>query len=96
MHLPGRQLDPAKVKRDLWRLSQWERARMRDAAQRSPHLDATRHLQLTPARSGPSRPGAEAPSRYRAAPMSTATGLDLKHRSRALTEGPSAPPPAPI
>jgi hypothetical protein len=30
MHLPGRQLDPAKVKRDLWRLSQWERARMRD------------------------------------------------------------------
>ena len=36
MHLPGRQLDPTKVKRDLWRLSQWERARMRDAAQRSP------------------------------------------------------------
>jgi hypothetical protein len=31
MHLPGRQLDPARVKRDLWRLSQWERARMRDA-----------------------------------------------------------------
>ena len=35
MHLPGRQLDPAQVKRDLWRLSQWERARMRDAADRS-------------------------------------------------------------
>ena len=32
MHLPGRQLDPTAVKRDLWRLSQWERARMRDAA----------------------------------------------------------------
>ena len=32
MHLPGRQLDPARVKRDLWRLSQWERARLRDAA----------------------------------------------------------------
>ena len=31
MHLPGRQLDPVRVKRDLWRLSQWERARMRDA-----------------------------------------------------------------
>jgi hypothetical protein len=29
MHLPGRQLDPAHVGRDLWRLSQWERARMR-------------------------------------------------------------------
>ncbi|HET8978632.1 MAG TPA: hypothetical protein VFN87_10765 [Solirubrobacteraceae bacterium] len=36
MHLPGRQLDPVRVKRDLWRLSQWERARMRDAAARNP------------------------------------------------------------
>jgi hypothetical protein len=32
MHLPGRQLDPTQVKRDLWRLAQWERARMRAAA----------------------------------------------------------------
>jgi len=32
MHLPGRQLDPTRVKRDLWRLSQWERGRMREAA----------------------------------------------------------------
>jgi hypothetical protein len=32
MHLPGRQLDPVRVKRDLWRLSQWERARLREAA----------------------------------------------------------------
>ncbi len=32
MHLPGRQLDPARVKRDLWRLAQWERQRMRSAA----------------------------------------------------------------
>ncbi len=31
MHLPGREHDPARVKRDLWRLSQWERARLRDA-----------------------------------------------------------------
>jgi hypothetical protein len=29
MHLPGRQLDPVYVKRDLWRLAQWERARLR-------------------------------------------------------------------
>jgi hypothetical protein len=34
MHLPGRQLDPSRVKRDLWRLSQWERAWMRTAAGR--------------------------------------------------------------
>jgi hypothetical protein len=36
MHLPGRQLDPDQVKRDLWRLAQWERRRMREAAQRPP------------------------------------------------------------
>jgi hypothetical protein len=27
MHLPGRQVDPARVRRDLWRLAQWERQR---------------------------------------------------------------------
>jgi hypothetical protein len=32
MHLPGRQLDPAQIKRDLWRMSQWERVRLRRAA----------------------------------------------------------------
>jgi hypothetical protein len=43
MHLPGRQLDPAQVTRDLWRLKQWERTRMRDAAARaaSAPADAT-------------------------------------------------------
>ena len=30
MHLPGRQLDPSSVSRDLWRLRQWERGRMRE------------------------------------------------------------------
>jgi hypothetical protein len=42
MHLPGRQLDPARVKRDLWRLAQWERARMRSVAtsEKSTPLDA--------------------------------------------------------
>ena len=28
MHLPGRQVDPKQVSRDLWRLSQWERERL--------------------------------------------------------------------
>ncbi len=32
MHLPGRQLDPGRVRRDLWRLEEWERRR-----RRSPH-----------------------------------------------------------
>ena len=36
MHLPGRQLDPSRVKRDLWRLSQWERGWMRASARRGP------------------------------------------------------------
>jgi hypothetical protein len=24
MHLPGRQVDPQQVRRDLWRLAEWE------------------------------------------------------------------------
>lgn len=31
LHLPGRQLDPKQVKRDLWRLRQWEQARTKAA-----------------------------------------------------------------
>ncbi|MEJ7797913.1 MAG: hypothetical protein WKF42_05395 [Solirubrobacteraceae bacterium] len=30
MHLPGRQIDPKQVRRDLWRLGQWEQARLRE------------------------------------------------------------------
>ena len=29
MHLPGRQVDPQQVRRDLWRLGEWERVRRR-------------------------------------------------------------------
>ena len=34
MHLPGRQVDPGRVRRDLWRLQLWERERRahRDSA----------------------------------------------------------------
>jgi hypothetical protein len=32
MHLVGRQLDPARVRRDLWRLSEWEKRRPRAQA----------------------------------------------------------------
>jgi hypothetical protein len=34
MHLLGRQLDPDQITRDLWRLSQWERRRLRGSAER--------------------------------------------------------------
>ncbi|MDQ6745992.1 MAG: hypothetical protein M3Z27_08295 [Actinomycetota bacterium] len=39
MHLPGRQLDPSAVKRDLWRLAQWERAWLRHGGS-TQHVDA--------------------------------------------------------
>ena len=42
MHLPGRQLDPTRVTRDLWRLAQWERARMRTLADGSAATRAER------------------------------------------------------
>jgi hypothetical protein len=32
MHLPGRQVDPRHVQRDLWRLRQWERERQAGAS----------------------------------------------------------------
>ena len=35
MHLPGRQVDPKLVARDLWRLRQWERTRLQRAARAS-------------------------------------------------------------
>jgi hypothetical protein len=38
LHLPGRQVDPRKVTRDLWRLRQWERTRLeRLARSKEPH-----------------------------------------------------------
>jgi len=30
MHLPGRQLDPSQVQRDIWRLGRWERERLEE------------------------------------------------------------------
>jgi len=36
MHLPGRQVDPKQVARDLWRLSQWERERLARETRRQP------------------------------------------------------------
>ena len=40
MHLPGRQVDPEQVQRDLWRLGQWERARLARAQRREAEADA--------------------------------------------------------
>ena len=40
MHLPGRQIDPKQVRRDLWRLGQWEQERLRRAARNDGHVAA--------------------------------------------------------
>ena len=40
MHLPGRQIDPKQVKRDLWRLGQWEQMRLRDERRRTGQVSA--------------------------------------------------------
>jgi hypothetical protein len=42
MHLPGRQIDPRQVQRDLWRLNQWERERLARAQRgKAPAPDAS-------------------------------------------------------
>jgi hypothetical protein len=35
MHLPGRQVDPRQVSRDIWRLGRWERERLDRASRQS-------------------------------------------------------------
>ena len=37
MHLPGRQLDPAQVQRDIWRLGRWERERLESGPRTATH-----------------------------------------------------------
>ncbi|HEX5980090.1 MAG TPA: hypothetical protein VFY52_03290 [Thermoleophilaceae bacterium] len=55
MHLVGRQLDPARVRRDLWRLAEWERRRRRGDGEHSARPDT--HGSGGPKR--PARPGAQ-------------------------------------
>jgi hypothetical protein len=42
MHLPGRQVDPEQVRRDLWRLTQWEQGQERARARRRAREEAAR------------------------------------------------------
>lgn len=41
MHLPGRQVDPNQVRRDLWRLSRWERERLERLQRRAGSVGAS-------------------------------------------------------
>jgi hypothetical protein len=36
LHLPGRQIDPRQVQRDIWRLGRWERERLEHRAAGGP------------------------------------------------------------
>jgi len=36
LHLPGRQIDPKQVQRDIWRLGRWERERLERRASADP------------------------------------------------------------
>ena len=36
LHLPGRQIDPRQVQRDIWRLGRWERERLENRASAGP------------------------------------------------------------
>jgi hypothetical protein len=36
LHLPGRQIDPKQVQRDIWRLGRWERERLERRAGEDP------------------------------------------------------------
>ncbi len=43
MHLPGRQLDPQRISRDLARLARWERERQGTGARRGARADGDAH-----------------------------------------------------
>ena len=53
MHLPGRQVDPRTLQRDIWRLGRWERERL-DRARRASGAGTAR----TPRTAGPADPTA--------------------------------------
>jgi hypothetical protein len=48
LHLPGRQVDPKQVQRDLWRLGQWERAWLARAQSREDDAQASRRRAGSP------------------------------------------------
>ena len=48
LHLPGRQVDPRQVQRDLWRHGQWERARLARAQRREDEARAPRRRAGSP------------------------------------------------
>jgi hypothetical protein len=50
LHLPGRQVDPKQVQRDIWRLGRWERERLE-------RRSGTAHSDPSPPPARPNNPG---------------------------------------
>ena len=48
LYLPGRQVDPKQVQRDLWRLGQWERARLARAERHNGAAQSARRAAGSP------------------------------------------------
>jgi hypothetical protein len=48
LHLPGRQIDPRQAQRDLWRLGQWERARLARAERNNGAAQSARRAAGSP------------------------------------------------
>jgi hypothetical protein len=48
LHLPGRQVDPKQAQRDLWRLGQWERARLARAQRHAGAAESARRAAGSP------------------------------------------------
>ena len=48
LHLPGRQVDPKQAQRDLWRLGQWERARLARAQRHAGAAESARRSAGSP------------------------------------------------
>ena len=61
MHLPGRQLDPSQVQRDIWRLGRWERERLGHRARRAGRAPAPVRRRPTARRSAQRRRGGRRP-----------------------------------
>ena len=87
LHLPGRQVDPRQVQRDLWRLGRWERERLAPRASAARRERARRAARPRAARADGRRR-----RRLAAAMAATSTSSTAPASS---PRAPTAPPPAP-
>ena len=104
LHLPGRQVDPEQVQRDLWRLGQWERARLGraqrredGAALRPPPRRLARRVGFTAAwpRSTPATTPASSSTAPRAPPPAPSSRASASTTRRSPSRSSASPPRGP-